>query len=155
MLIPLEGLLSAPPKPVRLLRDHLYIEPISSCNLKCKMCYANIINGPDRRTLDLETVVGFVRRYMALTPEKAWILWCGTGEVFLHRDFPAMINQLHAQPAALFDRSWNLVAWNPLWGGIHGDLDTRIGPERNMVWRFFAGSPTTPSRPRGQICPER
>lgn len=97
MLIPLEGLLSAPVKPVRLMRDHLYIEPISSCNLKCKMCYANIINGADRRMLDMETVVGFVRRFMAVTPGKAWVLWCGTGEIFLHRDFPAMINRLHAE----------------------------------------------------------
>ena len=42
MLISLEGLQAAPPKPIRLRRDHLYIEPISSCNLKCKLCYADI-----------------------------------------------------------------------------------------------------------------
>ena len=74
MLISAESLLSAPVKAVRLMRDHLYIEPISSCNLKCKMCYANIINGPDRRMLDMDTVVSFVRRYMAVTPGKAWVL---------------------------------------------------------------------------------
>jgi sulfatase maturation enzyme AslB (radical SAM superfamily) len=96
-LVTIDGLFAAPQKPVRLMREHLYIEPISACNLKCKMCYANIINGPNKRILDMETVLDFVRRYMAETPQKAWILWCGTGEIFLHRDFPAMINRLHAE----------------------------------------------------------
>ena len=96
MLIPVENLLRPPSKPVRLMRDHLYIEPISSGNLKCKMCYANVINGADRRMLDMETVVSFAERWMDVTPGKNWALWCGTGEVFLHRDFPEMINRLHA-----------------------------------------------------------
>jgi molybdenum cofactor biosynthesis enzyme MoaA len=99
MLTTIEGLMSplTSSKPIRLIRDHLYIEPISVCNLKCKMCYANVINGADRRMLDKEVVLSFAERFMALTPGQAWVLWCGTGEIYLHRDFPAMVNHLMAE----------------------------------------------------------
>jgi hypothetical protein len=38
-----------------------------------------------------------------------------------------MIDQLDAQPAAIYDRSWNPVAWNPLWASVHGDPNERQG----------------------------
>jgi sulfatase maturation enzyme AslB (radical SAM superfamily) len=99
MITTIEGLMSplAPAKPIRLMREHLYIEPISSCNLKCKMCYANVINGAGRRMLAKAVVLSFAERFMAHTPGQAWVLWCGTGEIFLHRDFPAMVNHLMAE----------------------------------------------------------
>ncbi len=96
-LITLEGLPSTSVKPIRILRDSLYIEPISSCNLHCRMCYTNVVNGPDRQMLDQATILDFTRRVAARTPKQLWIYWCGTGEVFLHRDFPAMVNTLMAE----------------------------------------------------------
>lgn len=81
-------------KPVRVVRESLYIEPISSCNLKCKMCYTNVVNGPERTLVDPETIHDFVQRFLAVTPEQVWVYWCGTGEVFLQREFPAMVNRL-------------------------------------------------------------
>jgi transcriptional regulator with XRE-family HTH domain len=53
-----------------------------------------------------------------------------------------MVDQLDAAPAAVYDLSWNPVAWNSLWAAIHGDPGDRAGRERNMVWRLFTGSPS-------------
>jgi hypothetical protein len=57
-----------------------------------------------------------------------------------------MIDQLDAQPAAIYDRSWNPVAWNPLWASVNGDPNERQGNDRNMVWRHFAASATRVQR---------
>jgi MoaA/NifB/PqqE/SkfB family radical SAM enzyme len=89
--------MSGAEKPIRTLPQFLYIEPTSVCNLHCKMCYANVINGPQRRVSDAEGVLGFVRRFVAVAPPPVTVYWCGTGEVFLHREFPAMVNHLRAE----------------------------------------------------------
>src|SRR5262245_29209219 len=81
-------------KPIRILSQSLYIEPTSVCNLHCKMCYTNVINGPDRRVVPAETMITFVRRFLEVTPTPVSVYWCGTGEVFLHRDFPKVLNEL-------------------------------------------------------------
>jgi MoaA/NifB/PqqE/SkfB family radical SAM enzyme len=83
-------------KAVRILPRSLYIEPISACNLHCKMCYTNVINGAARKLLDAEVILDFARRFLAVTPPQVWIYWCGTGEVFLHREFPRLVNRLLA-----------------------------------------------------------
>jgi sulfatase maturation enzyme AslB (radical SAM superfamily) len=84
-------------KPIRVVPDSLYIEPISSCNLKCKMCYTNVVNGPERTLLEPDTIHDFVRRFVASTSTRVWVYWCGTGEVFLQREFPEMVNRLLAE----------------------------------------------------------
>ena len=81
-------------KGVRVIRNSLYVEPISSCNLHCRMCYANVINGDERRIREAGPVLDFIRRVVANNTEPVDVYWCGTGEVFLHRDFPQMVNQL-------------------------------------------------------------
>ena len=68
-------------KEVRILPQFLYIEPTSVCNLHCTMCYTNVINGPARRVLESEQILGFVRRFVASTPSPISLYWCGTGEV--------------------------------------------------------------------------
>lgn len=83
-------------KPVKILSQHLYIEPISSCNLHCRMCYTNVVNGPSRRLLEAEPIVDFVLRYANVTAAPFSIYWCGTGEVMLHRSFPDMVNRIQA-----------------------------------------------------------
>jgi MoaA/NifB/PqqE/SkfB family radical SAM enzyme len=83
--------------PVRTSPEALYIEPISACNLHCKMCYANVINGPGQRVIEADGVLDFARRFVASTSRQVTIYWCGTGEVFLHRDFPRMVNRLLAE----------------------------------------------------------
>jgi MoaA/NifB/PqqE/SkfB family radical SAM enzyme len=81
-------------KPIRLISRELYIEPISACNLHCKMCYTNVINGPERRVIDADRILSLARRFLEVTPPPIHIYWCGTGEVFMHRDFPRMVNDL-------------------------------------------------------------
>lgn len=81
-------------KPVRLLRKHLYIEPTSVCNLHCKMCYSNVINGKDRKVLTGAVMRDFARRFVEATEPPVFLYWCGTGEVFLHADFPQLVNEL-------------------------------------------------------------
>jgi sulfatase maturation enzyme AslB (radical SAM superfamily) len=96
-VITLEGLPETAQKPIRRVRQSIYIEPISSCNLACKMCYTNVINGENRRIVDQATVLDFARRYVQGTPGQVWLYWCGTGEVMLHREFPEMVNTLLAE----------------------------------------------------------
>ena len=96
-VITLEGLPNTAKKPIRFVRESLYVEPISSCNLACKMCYTNVINGENRRIIDQATVLDFTRRFVDATAKQVWLYWCGTGEVFLHREFPEMVNTLLAE----------------------------------------------------------
>jgi len=89
--------MSASSKDIRVIRNSLYIEPISSCNLHCRMCYANVVNGEGRMIRAAGQVLDFVRRVVATADDQVGVYWCGTGEVFLHRDFPQMVNQLLAE----------------------------------------------------------
>jgi sulfatase maturation enzyme AslB (radical SAM superfamily) len=82
------------PKPVRLLRQHLYIEPTSVCNLHCKMCYSNVINGASRKVLAGDVILDFAQRFLDATTPPIDVYWCGTGEVFLHPEFPRLANRL-------------------------------------------------------------
>lgn len=81
-------------KPVRVLRQHLYIEPTSVCNLHCKMCYSNVINGAGRKVLPGAVIADFAHRFIEATAPPVQVYWCGTGEVFLHPEFPQIANRL-------------------------------------------------------------
>ena len=88
--------MSAAVKDIRVVRNSLYIEPISVCNLHCRMCYANVINGEGKLIRPANQILDFVRRVLAGADEQVSVYWCGTGEIFLHRDFPRMVNELMA-----------------------------------------------------------
>lgn len=81
-------------KPVQVLRQHLYIEPTTVCNLHCKMCYTNVINGSNRKVIPRDVVLDFTERFVEATEPPVSIYWCGTGEVFLHPHFPEIVNRL-------------------------------------------------------------
>ena len=57
-----------------------------------------------------------------------------------------LVDQLDANPAAVYDICWNLVAWNPLWAAVYGDPLSRPVRERNMMWRFLTGLPSRVQR---------
>jgi sulfatase maturation enzyme AslB (radical SAM superfamily) len=84
-------------KLVRVQKQFLYIEPTSVCNLHCKMCYTNVINGAGRRVIAKDTILDFIHRFRAVAPPPVSIYWCGTGEVFLHPHFPEVVNSLLEQ----------------------------------------------------------
>ena len=88
--------MSAAVKEIRVVKNSLYIEPISVCNLHCRMCYANVINGEGKLIRPANQILDFIRRVLAGTDEQVSAYWCGTGEIFLHRDFPRMVNELMA-----------------------------------------------------------
>jgi molybdenum cofactor biosynthesis enzyme MoaA len=81
-------------KQVQVLRDFLYVEPTSVCNLECRMCYTNVLNGPNRRVVEGGTILDFVGRFLAERASPVTLYWCGTGEIFMHRELPRMVNRL-------------------------------------------------------------
>lgn len=75
---------------------HLYISPLSRCNLNCKMCYTH----KDRQQLTQTEIQDFVKRYQDYLASRQLnletITFCG-GEVFLLDYFTALVNELAAQ----------------------------------------------------------
>jgi organic radical activating enzyme len=67
---------------------HLYINPLERCNLACKICYTK----KTKFVLSNQAILDFVKRYQQVQ-ELDTITFCG-GEVFLLKDFPALVNQL-------------------------------------------------------------
>src|SRR5262249_2453639 len=50
-----------------------------------------------RPSLGREGASVFPRRFLAVPPPQVWVYWCGTGELFMHKDFPRMVNALTAE----------------------------------------------------------
>lgn len=68
--------------------NHLYINPLEKCNLRCKICYT-------RKTspiLTFDQIIEFVNRY-STTQTLETITFCG-GEVFALTYFPSVVNAL-------------------------------------------------------------
>lgn len=70
---------------------HLYINPLETCNLNCKICYTK----KTRAVLSNVEILDFIARYQTVQKLES-VTFCG-GEVFLLADFPALINELTAQ----------------------------------------------------------
>lgn len=70
---------------------HLYINPLEKCNLACKICYTK----KTKFILSNQEILDFVNRYQKIQKIES-ITFCG-GEVFLLKDFPALINELVKQ----------------------------------------------------------
>ena len=67
---------------------HLYINPLERCNLNCKICYTK----KTKFVLSNQEILDFIDRYQKVQ-ELESVTFCG-GEVFLLKDFPALINEL-------------------------------------------------------------
>ncbi len=79
-----------------VLKNEIYIEPISACNLKCKMCYVNMINGKNTKELEKEQIFNIVDKLAQFNEnEEIKIDWCGTGEVSLYGPLTRVINDLN------------------------------------------------------------
>lgn len=68
--------------------NHLYINPLEKCNLKCKICYT-------RKTdpiLSQEQILNFIERYEKVHTLQT-VTFCG-GEVFALKYFPDLVNIL-------------------------------------------------------------
>jgi hypothetical protein len=42
----------------------------------------------------------------------------------------------------VYDATWHLILWNPLWAALFGDPSALRGRDRNVVWRHFTGLPS-------------
>lgn len=80
---------------LRIDKREVYIEPVSSCNLTCKLCYANVINGKKSQFISKDDILSFVDEFYKFKNKRFKIYWCGTGEIFLHKDFPQIINTIN------------------------------------------------------------
>lgn len=78
--------------------SHLYISPLSACNLACKMCYTQ----KDRKEfITKKQIFNFINDYQKILKTDfkqnlETVTFCG-GEVFLQADFIDLINELSAQ----------------------------------------------------------
>jgi transcriptional regulator with XRE-family HTH domain len=54
-----------------------------------------------------------------------------------------IVDRLDGQAVAVYDATWTLLSWNPLWAALFGDPSELSGRERNTVWRHFAVGPPT------------
>jgi hypothetical protein len=61
------------------------------------MCYASISNGRLKRELSPEQIYFFVEKFLERKKDlkKFEITWCGTGEVFMHKNFTEILNVLN------------------------------------------------------------
>jgi transcriptional regulator with XRE-family HTH domain len=50
-----------------------------------------------------------------------------------------LLDQLSGTPVSVYDASWMLLAWNPLWAALVGDPAGARGRDRNVLWRHFTG----------------
>jgi len=78
---------------IYLSEDTIYIEPVSACNLNCRLCYANKFSGLNSKILSKESIISFVDQFVSYYGhDKFTISWCGTGEIFMHKDFAELLN---------------------------------------------------------------
>lgn len=71
--------------------ENIYISPLESCNLNCRLCYTQ----KTTNILSNENILDFLKRYQKAVNLKS-ILFCG-GEVFTLPDFPGLVNNLISQ----------------------------------------------------------
>lgn len=81
-----------PRRTIEASTNTAYIEPISDCNLSCRMCYSRVSR--ERPPISKEDCIAFADRFAQFCDGNFELYWSGTGEVFLHRDFPEIINVL-------------------------------------------------------------
>ncbi|MGA1838568.1 helix-turn-helix transcriptional regulator [Herbiconiux sp. 11R-BC] len=48
-----------------------------------------------------------------------------------------LVDRLGDVPLAVFSATHDILLWNPLWAALTGDPSSRVGLERNLVWRHF------------------
>ncbi|MFC7385105.1 helix-turn-helix domain-containing protein [Sphaerisporangium rhizosphaerae] len=77
----------------------------------------------------------------------------GAGQVSQHipPSVQRLCDQLARTPLSVYDASWTLLTWNPLWGALTGDPSTLRGRDRNIVWRHFAGFPSRVAHLPGEL----
>jgi len=75
--------------------ENIYISPLETCNLDCRLCYTN----KSKNVLTNQQILSFIKRYQKYLIEGDLslksVLFCG-GEVFTLKNFPHLVNQLQS-----------------------------------------------------------
>lgn len=50
-----------------------------------------------------------------------------------------LVERATDRPVAVFDATWTLLLWNPMWAALMGDPSSLREAERNVLWLHFAG----------------
>jgi MoaA/NifB/PqqE/SkfB family radical SAM enzyme len=79
---------------IKYEQNSVYIEPVSACNLECRMCYTNVRNGSAASHIPRASIASFVDRFFK-SRDRLEIDWCGTGEVFMYPGFASLLNELN------------------------------------------------------------
>lgn len=53
-----------------------------------------------------------------------------------------VVDQLAGAPLSVYDASWSIVTWNPLWAALLGDPSALRGRHGNVIWRYFTAPPS-------------
>ncbi|AXG81298.1 helix-turn-helix transcriptional regulator [Streptomyces paludis] len=53
-----------------------------------------------------------------------------------------LLGRLGGTPVGVYDASWNLLTWNPLWAALVGDPSGIPARGRNAAWQHFTGQPS-------------
>ena len=48
-----------------------------------------------------------------------------------------IVDRLDRHPVGVYDATWTLLSWNPLWAALFGDPSALDERARNTVWRHF------------------
>jgi sulfatase maturation enzyme AslB (radical SAM superfamily) len=90
--------------------DELYIEPVAVCNLDCKVCYTD--RTPKTR-LSMDDMLSFAIKQDAYERQYnskglRLVFFCGTGEVFVLKEFPDTLRAFHERfPATVLEVQTN------------------------------------------------
>jgi len=104
-----------------------------------------------RATSPSDQVLGALSRALRLSVSERDHLYLlaglrppGAGQVPVHipPSVQRLCDQLSRTPLSVYDASWTLLTWNPLWAALTGDPSLLRGRDRNVVWRHFAGAPS-------------
>ncbi|MFE0375155.1 helix-turn-helix domain-containing protein [Streptomyces inhibens] len=52
-----------------------------------------------------------------------------------------LLDQMSGTPIGVYDATWTLITWNPLYAALVGDPAALSARERNILWRHFTGLP--------------
>lgn len=120
----------------------LYIEPVAVCNLDCAVCYTDRTPKTRLSTQDMLSFAvkqdAYERQYSSMGLRL--VSFCGTGEVFVLKDFPETLRAFHRRfPEIVFEVQTNgtfpfpeldfPVGWNISLDGTHKYHEMNRGPD--------------------------
>jgi transcriptional regulator with XRE-family HTH domain len=102
-----------------------------------------------------ESVLAALARALRLDPDERDHLYLVAGHAAPKRSqvsahitpgLQRLVDRLGDVPVAVFDATWTIIQWNPIWAALMGDPSELSGRDRNLIWRAFTPGPTRVSK---------